>query len=104
MGGTTDEEVKEREKGGIEKEEVLQPLHVAASVGSEGVCTTLINAGAKVRVHTDIIAHAYMQVYTQVVHIVYTHTKIIINNINIIVGKYMQSVVTNEGKPLKFIF
>ena len=63
LSGATDEEIEEQEKGGIKREEVLQPLHAAASVGSEGVCTTLINAGAKVRVPTDIIAHTYMQVY-----------------------------------------
>lgn len=35
-------------EGRGEKEEVLQPLHAAASVGSEKVCTVLINAKAKV--------------------------------------------------------
>jgi hypothetical protein len=44
-GGAANEELM---KGGIDKEEILQPLHAAASVGSEKVCTTLINAGAKV--------------------------------------------------------
>ena len=40
--------------GGGEKEEVFQPLHAAASVGSEKVCTVLINAGVKVHVHYAI--------------------------------------------------
>lgn len=49
LGGSTTTD-KEQAKGDtcIEKEEVLQPLHAAASVGSEKVCTTLINAGARV--------------------------------------------------------
>ena len=59
LSGTTDEEIEEREKGGIEREEVLQPLHAAASVGSEGVCTTLINAGAKVRAYIPILLHIH---------------------------------------------
>ena len=61
---STDEEIEEQEKGGVEREEVLQPLHAAASVGSEGVCTTLINAGAKVRAtYRYYFTYTYMQVY-----------------------------------------
>ena len=46
-----DEEREEEHKTGQDKsqqESVLQPLHAAASVGSEEVCVVLMDAGAKV--------------------------------------------------------
>lgn len=53
LGATNEEQVK----GGIEKEEMLQALHAAASVGSEKVCTMLINAGAKVPCTNTLYMH-----------------------------------------------
>ena len=65
LGAADEEQVKGR------IEEVLQPLHAAASVGSEKVCTVLINAGAKVPC-TSI----YIVQYTHVQRIEYLVGKI----------------------------
>ena len=56
--GDTPSEGQEKGEETTEHEGVLQPIHAAASVGSEKVCLILIQAGAKVHVISHMYVHS----------------------------------------------